>query len=149
MSRSILTVLAPLVAKATCPEALLRRGGALLLLFTLGACGPIASTGPMLRARDLVELARAAGSERFAMYEFAVAREYLAKSREEWSYSDFQKSREYADLAAKCAKQAIALSKREAVPNRDALPVPTREALSTSKRDALTTPVSEPCRALP
>lgn len=81
----------------------------------------------MLHARDLVEFARAAGSERFAMYEFTMAREYLAKAREEWAYSDFQKAREYSDLAADFAKRAMARTKREAV----------------------TTPSTEPVRALP
>ena len=127
MSRSNHPDLAPGLARAARRTALLRGCGALLLLLTLGACGPIASTGPMLRARDLVEFARAAGSERFAMYEFAMAREYLAKSREEWSYSDFQKSREYADLAADYAKRAMARTKRESV----------------------TTPTPEPVRAQP
>ena len=98
-----------------------------LLLLLLGGCGPIASTGPMLRARDLVDFARAAGSERFAMYEFTMAREYLAKAREEWAYSDFQKAREYSDLAADYAKRAMA----------------------RTKRDAVTTPTTEPVRALP
>ena len=98
-----------------------------LLLLLLGACGPIASTGPMLQARDLVEDAKAAGSERFAMYEFTMAREYLAKAREEWAYSDFQKAREYSDLAADYAKRAMA----------------------RTKRDAVTTPTTEPVRALP
>ena len=98
-----------------------------LLLLLLGGCGPIASTGPMLQARDLVEFARAAGSERFAMYEFTMAREYLAKAREEWAYSDFQKAREYSDLAADFAKRAVA----------------------RTKRDAVTTPATEPVRALP
>lgn len=99
----------------------------LALLLLLGGCGPIASTGPMLHARDLVDLAKAAGSERFAMYEFTMAREYLAKAREEWAYSDFQKAREYSDLAADFAKRAMARTKREAV----------------------TTPSTEPVRALP
>lgn len=103
--------------------ALFRIAAALLLLVTLDACGPIASTGPMLRARDLVEVARAAGSERFAMYEYAMAREYLAKAREEWSYSDFQKAREYSDLAADYAKRAMARTERESVTNPTPEPV--------------------------
>ncbi len=98
-----------------------------LLLLLLGGCGPIASTGPMLQARDLVAYAQGTGSERFAMYEFTMAREYLAKAREEWAYSDFQKAREYSDLAADYAKRAIA----------------------RTKRDAVTTPTTEPVRALP
>ena len=96
---------------------------ATLLFVLLAGCGPIASTGPMLRARDLVDAARAAGSERFAMYEYTMAREYLAKAREEWSYSDFQKSREYSDLAADFAKRAMARTKRDSVSTPSPEPV--------------------------
>jgi hypothetical protein len=127
MSRTIHPDLAPGRPTATTATALRGWGSLALLLLLLGGCGPIASTGPMLQARDLVEFARAAGSERFAMYEFTMAREYLAKAREEWAYSDFQKAREYSDLAADYAKRAMA----------------------RTKRDAVTTPTTEPVRALP
>lgn len=125
MSRIIHPVQAPVRLAAT--RAGLSWCSLALLLLLLGGCGPIASTGPMLQARDLVEFARGAGSERFAMYEFTMAREYLAKAREEWAYSDFQKAREYSDLAADFAKRAMA----------------------RTKRDAVTTPTTEPVRALP
>lgn len=57
------------------------------------------------------------------MYEYVMAREYLAKAREEWSYSDFQKAREYSDLAADFAKKAMARTKRESVTNPSPEPV--------------------------
>jgi len=127
MSRTIHPDLAPGRPPATTATALRGWGSLALLLLLLGGCGPIASTGPMLQARDLVDLAKAAGSEQFAMYEFTMAREYLAKAREEWAYSDFQKAREYSDLAADYAKRAMA----------------------RTKRGAVTTPTTEPVRALP
>lgn len=127
MSRTIHPDLAPGRPPATTARPLRSWCSLALLLVLLGGCGPIASTGPMLQARDLVDLAKAAGSERFAMYEFTMAREYLAKAREEWAYSDFQKAREYSDLAADYAKRAMA----------------------RTKRDAVTTPTTEPVRALP
>ena len=127
MSRTIHPDLAPGLQHLPAAGAGLSWCSLALLLLLLGGCGPIASTGPMLQARDLVEDARAAGSERFAMYEFTMAREYLAKAREEWAYSDFQKASEYSDLAADFAKRAMA----------------------RTKRDAVTTPTTEPVRALP
>jgi hypothetical protein len=123
MSRTIHPDLAPGRPAAPTDTALRGWGSLALLLVLLGGCGPIASTGPMLQARDLVDLAKAAGSERFAMYEFTMAREYLAKAREEWAYSDFQKAREYSDLAADYAKRAMARTKREAVTNPSTEPV--------------------------
>ncbi len=127
MSRIIHPVQAPVRPPSTTAKKRCGWCSFALLLLLLGGCGPIASTGPMLQARDLVDLAKAAGSEQFAMYEFTMAREYLAKAREEWAYSDFQKAREYSDLAADFAKRAMA----------------------RTKRDAVTTPTTEPVRALP
>ncbi|NQW61858.1 MAG: DUF4398 domain-containing protein [Deltaproteobacteria bacterium] len=127
MSRTIHPDLAPGRPPSTTARPLRSWCSVALLLVLLGGCGPIASTGPMLQARDLVDLAKAAGSAQFAMYEFTMAREYLAKAREEWAYSDFQKAREYSDLAADFAKRAMA----------------------RTKRDAVTTPTTEPVRALP
>ena len=70
------------------------------------ACGPLVSTAELTAATDAFELAEGVEAERYATYEFISAREYLEKAREEWSYSDYQKAHEYAELALDFAERA-------------------------------------------
>jgi hypothetical protein len=77
------------------------------LLSAVVGCGPIASTSPLLQARDAVEAVRAAGGAEDAVYELTSAEAYLNKAREQWSYSDFKGAKAYADLAIEQARRAM------------------------------------------
>ena len=83
-----------------------------LLFFTVG-CGPGASTLYISRAEVALGVAETAGAKRFARYEWAKARAYLEKAKEEQAYSDFAASRDYAKKAAILAEIAKKKSKVE------------------------------------
>ena len=86
---------------------------ALTMLTLAVGCGPGASTLYISRAEVALGVAETAGAERFARYEWAKARAYLEKAKEEQAYSDFAASRDYAKKAAILAEIAKKKAKVE------------------------------------
>lgn len=87
----------------------------LLLVFAAGsvACGPVQSTSRLSEAEVALERARVAEGDRFAPYEYYSARFYLHKAKEEWGYSDFEASYDYATEAKRAAEAAILKAKED------------------------------------
>ena len=93
---------------------LIRIGSAIavLALFTVG-CGPIQSTQRLGQATVALERARVAEADRKAPYEYYSARFYLHKAEEEWGYSDFNASFDYATKAKQAAEAATLKAKED------------------------------------
>jgi hypothetical protein len=70
-------------------------------------CGGMYHTVAMVGANSAFEEARLAGAEKWAPYEFYRAQEYLAKSREEAGYSDFESAIHFAKVSKEAAKKAL------------------------------------------
>ena len=86
------------------------RAGLYCVLAFLGGCGPITSTTTIAEATVAVGAADGVEAEKFAVYEYTSAHQYLRKAREEEGYSDFQaaidlakKAREFAEMARELA----------------------------------------------
>lgn len=77
-----------------------------LVILTTG-CGPIQSTQRISEAEVAFERARVANAEANAPYEFWSAHHYLYKAKEEWGYSDFEASYDYATQARRAAEAAL------------------------------------------
>lgn len=75
-------------------------------LYGLIGCGPVTSVTRIYDASVAIEAARAAQADRYAVYEFVSAVEYLKKAKEEEGYSDFQMAIDYAAKARKFADEA-------------------------------------------
>lgn len=93
-----------------------RVGGAvgiacLLVAAATTGCGPIKSTQRIGQASVAVERARVVEAYRNAPYEYFSARYYLHKAREEWGYSEFEASFDYADEAREAAEAALRKTK--------------------------------------
>lgn len=73
----------------------------------VSGCGPIKSTQRIGQAEVALERARVVEAYRKAPYEFFSARYYVHKAKEEWGYSDFEASFDYADDAKDDAEAAI------------------------------------------
>jgi hypothetical protein len=71
------------------------------------ACGPIKSTQRIGQAEVALERARVVEAYKKAPYEFFSARYDVHKAKEEWGYSDFEASFDYADDAKDAAESAI------------------------------------------
>lgn len=84
--------------------------GALLLACTLVACGPVSSTSQINAAEASLEAARIANAHQRAPYEYYTAKSYLYKAKEEWGYSDFEASKDYAARAERAARSALSKS---------------------------------------
>lgn len=82
------------------------------LLATTG-CGPIRSTQRLGQASVALERARVVEAYKKSPYEFFSARYYLHKAREEWGYSDFEASFDYADQAKEAAESAVRKAKED------------------------------------
>jgi hypothetical protein len=91
--------------------ALCAMAGPLLLAAT--GCGPIRSTGRIGQAEVAAERARVVEAYKKAPYEFFSSRYYLHKAKEEWGYSDFEASFDYADQAKEAAESAVRKSKED------------------------------------
>jgi len=87
--------------------------GSLGLLVGSLACGPIRSTSSIGRAEVELERARVNEAYRKSPYEFFSARYYLHKAKEEWGYSEFEISFEYADQAKEAAENARRRAKED------------------------------------
>lgn len=76
----------------------------------LSGCGPLISTYLIVSAQADLDGAKAAEAEKYAVYEYTAASEYLHKAREEQGYSDFGPSIDFAykamDLAEKATTRA-------------------------------------------
>lgn len=93
-------------------------GGVVAGWIALGAagCGPITTTNNVAKARVAIAAAEAASAEKYAVYEYVSAVEYLRKAREEEGFSDFQAAIDYAAMAQDFAEKAK--NRAEADPNR-------------------------------
>jgi hypothetical protein len=89
----------------------------LLTALALAGCGPIHSTALLLDAEVQLQAAKTAGADQYAPYEWTAANLYIKKAREEVGYSDYEVAVDFAQKAARFAKEA-----------RD-------RAMSSSKRD--------------
>jgi hypothetical protein len=79
---------------------------ALAASFSLLGCGPVMSTYLIISAQAELDGAKAADGEKYAVYEYTAASEYLAKAREEQGYADFGPSIDYGFKANELAVQA-------------------------------------------
>ena len=70
-------------------------------------CGPIQATQRVSEAEVAVMKAAMAGSDKTAPYEYYTATLYLHKAKEEWGYSDFEASLNYATVAKRSAEEAV------------------------------------------
>lgn len=103
------------------------------LALALGACGPITATTTLADATVAVEAAQGLEAERYAVYEYTMAVEYLRKAREEEGYSDFQAAVDLANKAREFAEKARTLARNN--PERG-LPPPADEP-AVEERDPL------------
>ncbi len=87
----------------------------LMLVFAAGsvACGPVQSTSRLSEAEVALERARVTEADLYAPYEYYSARFYLYKAKEEWGYSDFEASYDYATEAKRAAEAAILKAKED------------------------------------
>lgn len=108
---------------------LARVAAVMLLLGVMTACGPTQSTMRLSQASIALERARVAEADRKAPYEYYSARFYLHKAEEEWSYSDFQKSFDYATKARRAAETAILKAKEDPWEGSPVDPELTQDAL--------------------
>lgn len=76
-------------------------------------CGPIQSTSRISDATVALERARVNDADIKAPYEYYSARFYLHKAQEEWGYSDFEASYEYAKEAKRAADAANLKAKED------------------------------------
>lgn len=108
---------------------LARVSAVLLLLCTTVACGPTQSTVRLSEASIALERARVAEADRKSPYEYYSARFYLHKAEEEWSYSDFEASFDYATDAKRAAEAAILKAKEDPWEGSPVDPELTQDAL--------------------
>jgi hypothetical protein len=80
---------------------------------TTTGCGPIISTYLIVGAQADLEGAQAAEAEKYAVYEYTAASEYLHKAREEQGYADFGPSIDFAYKAQDLAQKATARAQDE------------------------------------
>ncbi|MFW5966689.1 MAG: DUF4398 domain-containing protein [Persicimonas sp.] len=78
-----------------------------VVLLILGGCGPVQSTSHIHSAEATFERARVNDAHEKAPYEYYTAQNYLYKAKEEWGYSDFEASIDYAERAQEEADAAV------------------------------------------
>ena len=86
-------------------SALLTAAG-LAAAMLLSACGPITATTTIAEATVAVGAADGVEAEKYAVYEYTSALEYLRKAREEEGYSDYQAAIDLAKKAKEYAEEA-------------------------------------------
>ena len=79
----------------------------------MSGCGPVQSTQRIGEAEVAFERARVVEAHQKAPYEYYSANHYLHKSKEEWGYSDFEASYDYATDAKRAAEAAILKAKED------------------------------------
>lgn len=82
-------------------------------LTIMTGCGPVQSTQRISEAAVALERARVAEADQKAPYEYYSAKFYIHKSREEWGYSDFEASYNYATEAKRAAEAALSKAKED------------------------------------
>jgi hypothetical protein len=93
-------------------------------LLAMSGCGPALSSYLITTAGADLEGARAAGADKYAIYEYTAATLYLHKAREEASFADFGPAIDYASRADELAKKGIEKAQREKMaPTPEAAPV--------------------------
>ena len=102
---------------------------ALALILLFAGCGPTQSTVRLSEASIALERARVAEADRKAPYEYYSARFYLHKAEEEWSYSDFEASFDYATEAKRASEAAILKAKEDPWEGSPVDPELTQDAL--------------------
>jgi hypothetical protein len=80
--------------------------GSLGVVSGLCGCGPIISSYLIISAQADLDGAKAAEAEKYAVYEYTAASEYLHKAREEQGYADFGPAIDYAGKAHELAQKA-------------------------------------------
>lgn len=95
-----------------------------LSLAFLTGCGPSISTYLIVSAQAELDGAKAADAQKYAIYEYTAAEEYLQKAREEQGYADFGPAIDYAYKAQELAKKATERAEKEKTKLRgpDAVP---------------------------
>lgn len=76
-------------------------------------CGPLMSTYLIISAQAELDGAAAAEAEKYAVYEYTAASEYIAKAREEQGYADFGPAIDYAFKAQELAVKAKDRAEKE------------------------------------
>lgn len=71
------------------------------------ACGPVQSTSRISAAEGELERARINDAHVNSPYEYERAQLYLYKAKQEWGYSNFEQSRDYAAEARRAARAAV------------------------------------------
>ena len=80
----------------------------LVIVAASSGCGPVISSYLIVGAQADLEGAQAAEAEKYAVYEYTAAAEYLHKAREEQGYADFGPSIDFAYKAQDLAQKATA-----------------------------------------
>ncbi len=78
----------------------------LMLLGAVAACGPTRSASARMDADEELALAKAAGADRTAIYEYTAAEAYLHEARELAGHAQYEASQELAVKAARLAREA-------------------------------------------
>ncbi len=76
-------------------------------------CGPILSTYLIVSAQADLDGAKAAEAEKYAVYEYTAASQYLHKAREEQGYADFGPAIDFAFKADEMATKGITRAAEE------------------------------------
>ena len=81
--------------------------GLFLLVSSSQACGPVEYVNQVSRkASSEVEAAKAVRADKYAVYYYTLAVEYLHKAREEAAHSDYQAANRFGKRAEEAAKKA-------------------------------------------
>jgi hypothetical protein len=101
---------------------MIRGMATLIAVGVLAACGPIRSSSHLLDADVQIEVARAAGAEKYAPYEWTAANLYLHKARELVGRSEYEVALGFSEKATKFAQEArtnaIAAAKAASSPGK-------------------------------
>lgn len=86
------------------------------LIIGATGCGPVQSTALLIDTETMLGAAKTAQADKLAPYEWTAANLYLAKSKEEVGYSDFEQAVDYAkkavDFATRARDTALKVGKR-------------------------------------
>lgn len=111
------------------PSANAWRGLLLALSICASGCGPVQSTAYLIDTETMLGAAKTAQADKLAPYEWTAANLYMAKSKEEVGYSDFEQAVDYAkkavDFATRARDTALKVGKRnESIQSEPPVPAP-------------------------